>query len=720
MNRIVLMILAVLFAYPVARSQADIKDTLYFVTQKAGNVPFQHMIHLQRLENNCSACHNTIFHVIRKKNPVFTMSDMEKGKSCGTCHNKGNPRAPQLNECTKCHPIGDVPIEIPDFGTLTFSHGKHLGMYTCGDCHDGIFKTNRENAHLSMSQMERGKGCGACHDAKTAFSVKGDCVKCHQVKDVNMTSESVFGHKLHLEMSYGCGDCHNKLFVAGPNHIANTMSDMERGKSCGGCHDGKTAFSVKGDCQKCHKNIKDIAFKAFNARFSHPAHTKLFKCADCHSSIFIGGTRSVRYTMPQMEKGKSCGACHDGKTAFGVTSNCDKCHPGNPADITFKIKDVGTVGFNHANHRSMYACGDCHNTVFGTGVAARRFSMADMEKGKSCGACHDDKTAFGVKKACGKCHPTKEIQFTDDARFNHDRHLGMYTCSDCHSQLFKAGPDNKRTTMPQMEQGSSCGACHDGKTAFSVKGDCDKCHKSTVNITFNAKETGPLYFSHKSHVSLFKCSDCHYSIFGAGKSRKSYSMTDMEKGRSCGVCHDGKTAFGLKEGCLRCHPAKLVNFKPGSAVFIHKAHIALYSCKDCHPSSYIAGPGNKHTSMSAMEAGKSCGACHDDSTAFGVKANCQKCHPGTPKKIRYELPSNTGNVDFSHKVHQEKGYNCKDCHYTIAVSGIGDKRWVMKEMEQGKFCGACHGFSMAFSVKDPVSCERCHQKESDWRPPTMQ
>ena len=31
------------------------------------------------------------------------------------------------------------------------------------------------------------------------------------------------------------------------------MKEMQKGKSCGACHNGKTAFSVKGDCTKCHK-----------------------------------------------------------------------------------------------------------------------------------------------------------------------------------------------------------------------------------------------------------------------------------------------------------------------------------------------------------------------------------------------------------------------------------------------------------------------------------
>jgi c(7)-type cytochrome triheme protein len=33
--------------------------------------------------------------------------------------------------------------------------------------------------------------------------------------------------------------------------------------------------------------------------------------------------------------------------------------------------------------------------------------------------------------------------------------------------------------MADMNNGQACGACHDGKTAFSVKeqADCAKCHK---------------------------------------------------------------------------------------------------------------------------------------------------------------------------------------------------------------------------------------------------
>jgi len=719
-TRLFAMVAAMLLLWPLAQAGADFKDTVYITTQKAGRVPFEHETHLSKLDNNCSACHNAIFHVIRTKNQARTMAEMEQGKSCGACHNKSFSGRLQLNNCTKCHPAGDIPIAIPDFGTLTFSHGKHLEMFTCSDCHNSIFRTSRDNSHYSMAQMEQGKSCGACHDGKTAFSVKGDCIKCHQPKDVSMPGDSLFSHKIHLDMSYECGACHKKLFTPGPNRINRTMADMENGVSCGACHDGKTAFSVKGDCQKCHTSVKDISFKAFNARFSHAPHTALFKCGDCHSDIFIGGARSVRYTMPQMEQGKSCGTCHDGKAAFAVTSNCEKCHPGAMADVTFQLKDAGTVSFSHNKHRVMFACGDCHNSILTTGVSARRYSMTDMERGKSCGACHDDKTAFGVKKDCSRCHPVKDIVFSDDARFSHDRHLGMYTCTDCHNNLFNVGPDKRRYNMSQLEKGKSCGACHEGNTAFSVKGDCDKCHKSTISVTFNVKKTGPVQFSHKNHLTLFKCSDCHNGIFAAGKASKRATMAEMEKGTSCGSCHDGKSAFGVKDSCTSCHAVKTINFKQSSASFSHTVHIAAYGCNECHPSRYVPGPNNKRYSMADMEGGQSCGSCHDDKTAFGVKGNCLKCHPGNPPRIRFELPATIGNVEFNHKVHLDKGYTCGNCHYSVIASGTSGKRWAMKEMDQGRFCGSCHGFSMAFSVKDPLSCERCHQKEENWRPQPLQ
>jgi c(7)-type cytochrome triheme protein len=697
-------LLALFLILPVILYAKEFK-VVTFTTGNAGKVIFDHDIHMLKSGNNCTACHNSIFQVKRSKTPV-TMAEMEKGKSCGTCHNK--IKAFPLSECVRCHPVKEVPIVIPDFGTLIFSHNFHLNAYGCADCHNKLFKAGPNNPHVSMKQMEKGVSCGGCHDGKSAFSVKGDCTKCHAVKDVPFSADALFSHKAHVSM-YGCNDCHSKIFVAGPKSVRYTMIDMEKGKSCGACHDGKSAFSVKGDCGKCHKGAKEIDFAKDEAVFSHRFHLNVYKCADCHSGIFIGGASSKRYNMEEMEKGRSCGACHDGSIAFNVTGSCGKCHKGTK-DKTFNIKDAGIVKFSHPVHQSMYKCDDCHNKVFYTGLRSRHFTMAEMQKGYSCGACHNGKGAFPVTGGCGKCHPTKEITFVDDARFSHVKHTEMYSCYECHSKLFQAGPDNRRYTMPDMEKGASCGACHNGSSGFSVKGDCDKCHKSTIEVTINVPTAGATIFSHKVHGAMYKCVDCHNGIIGTGVAAKRYTMADMEKGRSCGACHDDKSAFTVKKNCTKCHPVKDIAYKESAALFSHAVHIAAYGCSDCHDKIFIPGPGNRRATMPDMEKGFSCGACHDGKTVFGVTASCEKCHKAT-KAIRFEMPKaaeKLGSVLFSHKGHMSHGYGCTDCHSKVIQAGVLRRPSTMKMMEEGKSCGSCHGSSMAFSVRDSASCDRCH------------
>jgi len=55
-------------------------------------------------------------------------------------------------------------------------------------------------------------------------------------------------------------------------------------------------------------------------------------------------------------------------------------------------------------------------------------------------------------------------------------------CADCHTKpkLFEMKKGSGKMNMAAMNEGKFCGACHDGKKAFSVKApaDCAKCHKS--------------------------------------------------------------------------------------------------------------------------------------------------------------------------------------------------------------------------------------------------
>lgn len=301
-------------------------------------------------------------------------------------------------------------------------------------------------------------------------------------------------------------------------------------------------------------------------------------------------------------------------------------------DAVYTTKNAGKVVFNHGNHLSQKGltnnCRACHDAIFDL-KKKKHYSMIDMEKGKSCGACHDGKNTFSSGE-CARCHQTKEITYnvkaTGSTGFSHKSHLANAPdCGVCHPSIFAAG-HNKHFTMKDMEKGKSCGACHNGKKAFGVD-SCVTCHP-VKEITYKVKETGPTHFSHKLHLGVANCSECHPALYAPNKKNKHVKMAAMEKGKSCGACHNSKQAFSVKE-CLKCHPTAELLFEEkstGNVVFSHKFHTALYSCADCHASLYVTTRSKLKVAMQEMEAGNSCGGCHDGKTAFNVKEKCESCH----------------------------------------------------------------------------------------------
>jgi c(7)-type cytochrome triheme protein len=314
---------------------------------------------------------------------------------------------------------------------------------------------------------------------------------------------------------------------------------------------------------------KDIKFNFKNASpvvFSHEVHLKEYNnnCRMCHNALF--DLKDIkRYTMAEMEKTKSCGACHSGVKAFSVASdkNCSRCHTGKPQNVPYTVKGLGTVVFSHTIHIAKIggACKTCHNGKVITGKE-KAVTMAEMEKGRTCGACHNGKRTFTVSANCDRCHKTlkpKEITFNlkgvTPASFSHTFHTSVYSCKDCHTKTFPYKTVVGKTTMDDMAKGKSCGTCHNGKDAFASSGDCDKCHKGMKpsQLTFKSKSgtiTG--YFSHAFHTEIYKCSDCHTKLFPYGNGKRT-TMKLMETGISCGACHEGNTAFSVKSDCLKCH-----------------------------------------------------------------------------------------------------------------------------------------------------------------------
>ncbi|MBU5637899.1 cytochrome c3 family protein [Geomonas sp. Red69] len=212
----------------------------------------------------------------------------------------------------------------------------------------------------------------------------------------------VFSHEIHTKTALvndNCKVCHEKLYRTKSTRPV-TMAEMEKGKSCGACH-GKVAFPLAA-CGRCH-SIRPITFTVpvvGDVNFLHAPHTKTLSCYACHTRLFKTG-RNPKVTMAQMEQGKSCGACHRGGKIFPLVQ-CYRCHLAG--DLLMKVQGAGPVTFSHGYHIKTYKCTDCHQKIFPLNYVTPRVSMYEMNAGKSCGACHNDYTAFTTEENCVRCH----------------------------------------------------------------------------------------------------------------------------------------------------------------------------------------------------------------------------------------------------------------------------------------------------------------------------
>jgi len=80
-------------------------------------------------------------------------------------------------------------------------------------------------------------------------------------------------------------------------------------------------------------------------------------------------------------------------------------------DIVFKVEGMASVLYSHDYHvsKAKLKCSECHPSLYKNRAQHSVVGMANMQKGKSCGSCHNGKRAFDVadKKHCATCHNNK-------------------------------------------------------------------------------------------------------------------------------------------------------------------------------------------------------------------------------------------------------------------------------------------------------------------------
>lgn len=75
-------------------------------------------------------------------------------------------------------------------------------------------------------------------------------------KETKAMPPVTFDGGVHADAGLKCNDCHTKVFPMKQGATPKedfTMSAMREGKACGTCHNGTKAFTVAGNCTKCHK-----------------------------------------------------------------------------------------------------------------------------------------------------------------------------------------------------------------------------------------------------------------------------------------------------------------------------------------------------------------------------------------------------------------------------------------------------------------------------------
>jgi c(7)-type cytochrome triheme protein len=184
------------------------------------------------------------------------------------------------------------------------------------------------------------------------------------------------------------------------------------------------------------------------------------------------------------------------------------------------------------------------------------------DKGYHCNQCHSFKAHSFMRtntRLCNDCHSLKTFTYSTSgfpAKFNHEGHARS-GCKECHMGIFQMKKGLSKITMDAIYQGRYCGACHNGKKAFS-SAECSLCHEMKEmktfkkNVFYKVGKFGDVTFSHELHTQLFSCKQCHPGTFGMKKTEKKMTMDSMYAGKYCGSCHNGQSAFSSSE-CRKCH-----------------------------------------------------------------------------------------------------------------------------------------------------------------------
>jgi c(7)-type cytochrome triheme protein len=229
-----------------------------------------------------------------------------------------------------------------------------------------------------------------------------------------------------------------------------------------------------------------------------------------------------------------------------------------------------------------------------------------------------------------------------------------------------------------------------------------KAHKEEMD----KEGLAPVLYPHWLHRIFYQCKVCHDDVFTMKRWANDISQKEIIQGNQCGVCHNGKIAFGADEKCERCHIAG----KPEARRFHDVTQIDHEKIKEAaigvgaqwRPEELPGGklPIDRFKFIDWLELKK-----------WGVLNPVASLDKDFTEEIRdnfilFESTSEfVQNVVFGHRVHST-WIKCSTCHPAVFKDELGGNDVKMLEISRGNFCGHCHG-KVSFTFAD---CLRCHNQ----------
>jgi c(7)-type cytochrome triheme protein len=209
--------------------------------------------------------------------------------------------------------------------------------------------------------------------------------------------------------------------------------------------------------------------------FDHWRHRLKYTCRLCHVDIgFAMEANGTRVREEDNRKGFYCGACHNGKEAFGwvtdrtqpdASRNCDRCHSLGktvPREMDFAK-----------------ATAELPRGRFGNGVD---WAQAEAQgKLKLTDTLPQVSVQRKPLQIPADYNIEAKITTLPEIVFSHQKHAVWNGCELCHPDVFAVKRGSTRYTMADIFARRYCGLCH-GTVAFPST-DCQRCHTRPVGAS---------------------------------------------------------------------------------------------------------------------------------------------------------------------------------------------------------------------------------------------